>query len=251
MSKNSLINNSQGIFIESQYIIKKFANTQVLNNLNLTIYPGEFVCVVGRSGCGKSTFLRLLAGLEKASFGEITLDGEKTNGVHSDVRIMFQDSRLLPWRTVIENVALGLPKESYELALEALKEVGLENKANEWPANLSGGQKQRVALARALVHKPRLLLLDEPLGALDALTRIEMQSLIERIWQEHKFTVLLVTHDVSEAVILGDRVVLIEEGKITLDLEIKLPRPRERGTAQFAELEGNILSRVLGTMYYI
>ena len=108
-----------------------------------------------------------------------------------------------------------------------------------------------MALARALVHKPRLLLLDEPLGALDALTRIEMQSLIERIWQEHKFTVLLVTHDVSEAVILGDRVVLIEEGKITLDLEIKLPRPRERGTAQFAELEGNILSRVLGTMYYI
>ena len=251
MSKNSLINNSQGIFIESQYIIKKFANTQVLNNLNLTIYPGEFVCVVGRSGCGKSTFLRLLAGLEKASSGEITLDGEKTNGVHSDVRIMFQDSRLLPWRTVIENVALGLPKESYNLAFEALKEVGLENKANEWPANLSGGQKQRVALARALVHKPRLLLLDEPLGALDALTRIEMQSLIERIWQEHKFTVLLVTHDVSEAVILGDRVVLIEEGKITLDLDIKLPRQRERGTAQFAELEGNILSRVLGTMYYI
>ena len=251
MSKNSLINNSQGIFIESQYIVKKFANTQVLNNLNLTIYPGEFVCVVGRSGCGKSTFLRLLAGLEKASLGEITLDGKKIDGVHPDIRIMFQDSRLLPWRTVIENVALGLPKESYDLALEALKEVGLENKANEWPANLSGGQKQRVALARALVHKPRLLLLDEPLGALDALTRIEMQSLIERIWQEHKFTVLLVTHDVSEAVILGDRVVLIEEGKITLDLDIKLPRQRERGTAQFAELEGNILSRVLGTMYYI
>ena len=251
MSKNSLFSNSQGIFIESQNINKKFTNTQVLKDLNLTIYPGEFVCVVGRSGCGKSTFLRLLAGLEKASSGQITLDGVVNEKVHSDTRIMFQDSRLLPWRTVIQNVALGLPKESYDLALEALKEVGLENKANEWPANLSGGQKQRVALARALVHKPRLLLLDEPLGALDALTRIEMQILIERIWQEHKFTVLLVTHDVSEAVILGDRVVLIEEGKITLDLEIKLPRPRERGTAQFAELEGNILSRVLGTMYYI
>lgn len=251
MSKNSLFNNSQGIFIESQNINKKFTNTQVLKDLNLTIYPGEFVCLVGRSGCGKSTFLRLLAGLEKASSGEITLDGVVNEKVHSDIRIMFQDSRLLPWRTVIQNVALGLPKESYALALDALKEVGLEDKANEWPANLSGGQKQRVALARALVHKPRLLLLDEPLGALDALTRIEMQILIERIWQEHKFTVLLVTHDVSEAVILGDRVVLIEEGKITLDLEIKLPRQRERGTAQFAELEGNILSRVLGTMYYI
>jgi sulfonate transport system ATP-binding protein len=250
MSKN-LLTNSNGIFIESQNVIKKFGNTQVLKELNLTINSGEFVCVVGRSGCGKSTFLRLLAGLEKASLGEITLDGSRIDGVHSDVRIMFQDSRLLPWRTVIENVALGLPKESYDLAIDALKEVGLEDKANEWPANLSGGQKQRVALARALVHKPRLLLLDEPLGALDALTRIEMQSLIERIWQEHKFTVLLVTHDVSEAVILGDRVVLIEEGKITLDLEIKLPRQRERGSAEFAQLEANILSRVMGTMYYI
>lgn len=251
MSKNLFSNNSNGIFIESKNVIKKFENTQVLKELNLTINSGEFVCVVGRSGCGKSTFLRLLAGLEKVSQGEITLDGVKINGVHPDIRIMFQDSRLLPWRTVIENVALGLPKESYDLAIDALKEVGLENKANEWPANLSGGQKQRVALARALVHKPRLLLLDEPLGALDALTRIEMQTLIERIWQEHKFTVLLVTHDVSEAVILGDRVVLIEEGKITLDLEINLSRQRERGSAEFAQLEANILSRVMGTMYYI
>jgi len=251
MSKNLFANNSNGIFIESKNVIKKFENTQVLKELNLTINSGEFVCVVGRSGCGKSTFLRLLAGLEKVSQGEITLDGAKINGVHPDIRIMFQDSRLLPWRTVIENVALGLPKESYDLAIDALKEVGLENKANEWPANLSGGQKQRVALARALVHKPRLLLLDEPLGALDALTRIEMQTLIERIWQEHKFTVLLVTHDVSETVILGDRVVLIEEGKITLDLEINLSRQRERGSAEFAQLEANILSRVMGTMYYI
>lgn len=251
MSKNLFANNSNGIFIESKNVIKRFENTQVLKELNLTINSGEFVCVVGRSGCGKSTFLRLLAGLEKVSQGEITLDGVKINGVHPDIRIMFQDSRLLPWRTVIENVALGLPKESYDLAIDALKEVCLENKANEWPANLSGGQKQRVALARALVHKPRLLLLDEPLGALDALTRIEMQTLIERIWQEHKFTVLLVTHDVSEAVILGDRVVLIEEGKITLDLEINLSRQRERGSAEFAQLEANILSRVMGTMYYI
>ena len=185
MSSYLGFNNNQGIFIESQNIIKKFGNIQVLKDLNLTIHPGEFVCVVGRSGCGKSTFLRLLAGLEKASSGEILLDGVRTNGVHSDIRIMFQDSRLLPWRTVIQNVALGLPKESYDLALDALKEVGLSDKANEWPANLSGGQKQRVALARALVHKPRLLLLDEPLGALDALTRIEMQSLIERIWQHY------------------------------------------------------------------
>jgi len=123
MSKNLFANNSNGIFIESKNVIKKFENTQVLKELNLTINSGEFVCVVGRSGCGKSTFLRLLAGLEKVSQGEITLDGVKINGVHPDIRIMFQDSRLLPWRTVIENVALGLPKESYDLAIDALKEA--------------------------------------------------------------------------------------------------------------------------------
>jgi sulfonate transport system ATP-binding protein len=163
---------------------------------------------------------------------------------------MFQDARLLPWRTVIQNVALGLPKDSHASALAALREVGLADRAEEWPANLSGGQRQRVALARALVHKPRLLLLDEPLGALDALTRIEMQILIERLWQQHNFTVLLVTHDVGEAVTLGDRVVLIEEGSITLDLEIDLPRRRDRGEAAFAALEGQVLSRVLDGQHY-
>ena len=158
---------------------------------------------------------------------------------------MFQDARLLPWRTVIQNVALGLPGDSRALALGALQEVGLADRADEWPANLSGGQRQRVALARALVHQPRLLLLDEPLGALDALTRIEMQCLIERLWQRHNFTVLLVTHDVAEAVTLGDRIVLIEQGSITLDLEINLPRRRSRGTAEFAALEGQVLANVL------
>lgn len=240
-----------GIEIRTDNLIKSFGNRVVLSNFNLKVNSGEFVSIVGRSGCGKSTFLRLVGGLEKLSSGKLLLNDEDVVGVNSNTRIMFQDSRLLPWKTVIENVALGLPKESYTLAFDALKEVGLDTRANEWPSNLSGGQKQRVALARALVHKPKLLLLDEPLGALDALTRIEMQTLIERIWQEHKFTVLLVTHDVSEAVILGDRVVLIEDGKITLDLKIDLPRPRERGTQDFAKLEANILSRVLGNMYYI
>ncbi|QKF74416.1 aliphatic sulfonate ABC transporter, ATP-binding protein [Aliarcobacter faecis] len=240
-----------GIEIRTDNLIKSFGNRVVLSNFNLKVNSGEFVSIVGRSGCGKSTFLRLVGGLEKLSSGKLLLNDEDVVGVNSNTRIMFQDSRLLPWKTVIENVALGLPKESYTLAFNALKEVGLDTRANEWPSNLSGGQKQRVALARALVHKPKLLLLDEPLGALDALTRIEMQTLIERIWQEHKFTVLLVTHDVSEAVILGDRVVLIEDGKITLDLKIDLPRPRERGTQDFAKLEANILSRVLGNMYYI
>ncbi|MFV7789277.1 ATP-binding cassette domain-containing protein [Aliarcobacter lanthieri] len=240
-----------GIEIKTTRLTKSFGNRVVLSDFDLHINKGEFICIVGKSGCGKSTFLRLVGGLEKISSGKLLLDGVESLGINSNTRIMFQDSRLLPWKTVIENVALGLPKESYHLALDALDEVGLHARANDWPANLSGGQKQRVALARALVHKPKLLLLDEPLGALDALTRIEMQTLIERIWQEHEFTVLLVTHDVSEAVILGDRVVLIEDGKITLDLEIDLPRQRERGTQEFARLEADILSRVLGTMYYI
>lgn len=239
------ITSSTGITINTTQLIKRYGEREVLHGLNLAIEPGEFVAVVGRSGCGKSTFLRLLAGLEPPTAGSISLDKKPSSGINPDVRIMFQDARLLPWRTVIQNVALGLPGDSHAAALGALREVGLADRADEWPANLSGGQRQRVALARALVHQPRLLLLDEPLGALDALTRIEMQCLIERLWLRHNFTVLLVTHDVAEAVTLGDRVVLIEQGSITLDLEIDLPRRRSRGTAEFAALEGQVLAKVL------
>lgn len=172
------MSNLSGIEIKTNNLTKSFGDRVVLSEFNLKVDSGEFVSIVGRSGCGKSTFLRLVGGLEKLSSGKLLLDESEVSGVNLNTRIMFQDSRLLPWKTVIENVALGLPKESYDLALDALKEVGLSTRANEWPANLSGGQKQRVALARALVHKPKLLLLDEPLGALDALTRIEMQTLI-------------------------------------------------------------------------
>lgn len=235
-----------GIAIEMTALTKKFGERVILQGLDLTIASGEFIAIVGRSGCGKSTLLRMLAGLESRSTGEIQLDHQPAHGIHPDARIMFQDARLLPWRTVIQNVALGLPKNSRAAALDALREVGLADRADDWPATLSGGQRQRVALARALIHKPRLLLLDEPLGALDALTRIEMQCLIERLWQAHRFTVLLVTHDVAEAVTLGDRVLLIESGNITLDLEIDLPRRRERGSADFAALEGQVLATVLG-----
>lgn len=157
--------------------------------------------------------------------------------------MMFQDARLLPWKSVIDNVGLGLKGQWRDAARRALAAVGLENRAGEWPAALSGGQKQRVALARALIHRPGLLLLDEPLGALDALTRLEMQDLIVSLWQEHG-TVLLVTHDVSEAVAMADRVLLIE-GKIGLDLTVDIPRPRRLGSVRLAELEAEVLQRVM------
>lgn len=225
----------------------KGSERQVLADLDLHIPPGEFVAIVGRSGCGKSTLLRLLAGLDQPTRGGITLDGRTQSGISDDLRIMFQDARLLPWKTVLDNVALGLKGSKQEIrarGLEALAQVGLADRADEWPARLSGGQKQRVALARALIHRPRLLLLDEPLGALDALTRMEMQSLIEQIWRQHQFTAVFVTHDVGEAVALADRVLLIENGRITLDQAVGLTRPRERGAPDFAAYEHHILKRL-------
>ena len=230
----------RGIRVALKSLFKSYGGRDVLKSVDLTLKPGEFVAVVGRSGCGKSTLLRLIAELETADRGTLVFD----DGVkRPETRIMFQDSRLLPWKRVLDNVALGLPKKSG--ALHALKQVGLAERAGEWPAVLSGGQRQRVALARALVHDPELLLLDEPLGALDALTRIGMQQLIETLWQQRGFTALLVTHDVQEAIALADRVVLIEDGRITLDEHISLARPRARGNAVFAQLEERILSRVL------
>ncbi|MEG3134146.1 aliphatic sulfonates ABC transporter ATP-binding protein [Rouxiella sp. T17] len=235
----------QGTPVTLANIVKKYGARTVLKDINLRIAPGQFVAVVGRSGCGKSTLLRLLAGLEKNTDGELLSGSAPLSKVQDDTRLMFQDDRLLPWKKVIDNVGLGLKGNWRPAAQAALEEVGLADRANEWPAALSGGQKQRVALARALIHRPRLLLLDEPLGALDALTRIEMQALIERLWQQHGFTVLLVTHDVSEAVTVADRVILIEQGEIGLDLIVDLPRPRRRGSARLAELEEQVLDRVL------
>lgn len=239
---------ARGLAVSGQGLGKQFGDRRVLQDLDFAVAPGEFVAIVGRSGCGKSTLLRLLAGLDQPTEGSLRLDGLVSRGLHEDVRIMFQEARLLPWRTVLQNVALGLPgtpREREALAREALAQVGLADRAGEWPSRLSGGQRQRVALARALVHRPRLLLLDEPLGALDALTRIEMQGLIESLWLEHGFTAILVTHDVAEAVALADRIVLVEAGHLTLDQPVPLPRPREHGEAHFAELESAVLRRLL------
>ncbi|RKT99698.1 aliphatic sulfonate ABC transporter ATP-binding protein [Burkholderia sp. Nafp2/4-1b] len=224
-------------------VSKRFGARTVLDNVELGIARGSFVAIVGRSGCGKSTLLRLVAGLETPSSGTLATRGE--GGGALDTRIMYQDARLLPWKTVLQNVMLGLGRGARDRARAVLDEVGLLERANDWPAQLSGGQRQRVALARALVHRPQLLLLDEPLGALDALTRIEMHALIERLWREHRFTALLVTHDVQEAVALGDRILLIEQGRVALDQAVPLDRPRARASAAFAALEDRVLQRVL------
>lgn len=235
----------RGVALTARALSKRYGTRTVLNQAQLHIEPGEFVAIVGRSGCGKSTLLRLVAGLEIATTGTLHIDQREVSGLREATRIMFQDARLLPWKRVIDNVALGLEKADRDRADRVLKQVGLAERGNDWPARLSGGQRQRVALARALVHEPDLLLLDEPLGALDALTRIEMHTLIETLWQRNGFTALLVTHDVQEAVALADRVVLIEDGAIALDLAVDLPRPRHRGDAAFAALQERLLNRVL------
>lgn len=246
-------------------VSKAFGARQVLSDFALTIARGSFVAMVGRSGCGKSTLLRLIAGLEAPDRGSVLTLGAPQHahaaayaaGADSDgsgIRIMFQDARLLPWKTVLHNVMLGLPRRdpatgerAEQRARAVLAEVGLADRARDWPWQLSGGQRQRVALARALAHRPQLLLLDEPLGALDALTRIEMHALIERLWREHGFTAVLVTHDVHEAVALGDRIVLIDGGRIALDQPVPLKRPRTGGSAELAALEAYVLARVLTT----
>ncbi|NBA94068.1 aliphatic sulfonates ABC transporter ATP-binding protein [Pseudomonas sp. R5(2019)] len=235
----------RGIPLAVRKLHKAFGEREVLRNIDLHIPAGQFVAIVGRSGCGKSTLLRLLADLDQPSSGQLLAGSAALSEAREDTRLMFQEARLLPWKKIIDNVGLGLTGNWRPQALQALEAVGLAERADEWPAALSGGQKQRVALARALIHKPRLLLLDEPLGALDALTRIEMQQLIERLWQQHGFTVLLVTHDVAEAVAVADRVILIEDGQVGLDLLVDLPRPRARGSHRLAALESEVLHRVL------
>ena len=238
---------SRGLSLTIRDLRKSFGDNEVLRGIDLHIPAGQFVAIVGRSGCGKSTLLRLIAGLDRATAGGIDF-GEETRA--EDIRVMFQEPRLLPWARVLSNVEVGLGRErasadAQARAEYALVEVGLDDKRGQWPAVLSGGQRQRVALARALVSHPRVLAFDEPLGALDALTRISMQRLLERVWHDQGFTAILVTHDVSEAVALADRVLVIEDGIIAHDIDVDIPRPRRRGSAQLAALEGAILKNLL------
>jgi sulfonate transport system ATP-binding protein len=238
---------SSGLPLSIRGLRKSFGDNEVLRGIDLHIPAGQFVAIVGKSGCGKSTLLRLIAGLEKIDAGSVSFgDAVKPE----DIRVMFQEPRLLPWARVLSNVEVGLGRDrassdAHSRAEKALTEVGLADKRNQWPSVLSGGQKQRVALARALVSRPRVLAFDEPLGALDALTRISMQRLLERVWRDQGFTAILVTHDVSEAVALADRVLVIDEGRIAHDVMVNAARPRERGSAELASLEGSILNHLL------
>ncbi len=234
-----------GAKIELRRLSKVFNDTAVLRGLDLSLEPGQFAAIIGRSGSGKSTLLRLIAGLERQTEGLAFIDGEPLSGMSPGTTVMFQEARLLPWKKVIDNVGIGLKGDWRSRAEARLRQVGLEGRAEEWPSVLSGGQKQRVALARALIRNPRLLLLDEPLGALDALTRLDMQHLIERLWQEQRFTTLLVTHDVTEAIKLADRIILIEDGAVALDLANPLPRPRTTADPAFAQLEKKVLDRIM------
>ena len=209
----------------------------VLNGLDLEIAPGEFVALIGRSGSGKSTLLRALAGLDRgvAGTGRVT--------VPERVSMVFQDSRLLPWRRVLDNVVFGLSgRDARERGTKALAEVGLAGREKAWAHQLSGGEAQRAALARSLVREPELLLADEPFGALDALTRLNMHTLLRELCQRHRPAVLLVTHDVDEAIVLADRVIVLDEGVLSHDVRVDLGSRRDPGDPRFVELRRRLLN---------
>ncbi|WP_330278931.1 ABC transporter ATP-binding protein [Streptomyces sp. NBC_00056] len=220
-------------------LVRSLGGRRVLDNLELNIAPGEFVALLGRSGSGKSTLLRALAGLDHdvAGSGELAAP--------DDVSVVFQDARLLPWKRLLENVVLGLPgPDAAHRGRTALAEVGLEGRERAWPVELSGGEQQRVSLARSLVREPQLLLADEPFGALDALTRIRMHTLLRQLCARHRPAVLLVTHDVDEAIALADRVAVLDEGRIAVDIPVELPASRIHGGPEHAALRDRLLARL-------
>ena len=238
--------------VSKQYTVKNEV-LPVLERLSLTINPGEFLSIVGASGCGKSTLLRLLVGLDREYQGEIQVGGKRVTGTNLDRGIVFQEHRLFPWLTIEQNVGLGLENSPWDAAKkkQAIKEhielVGLTGFETAYPHQLSGGMAQRAAIARGLVNQPSILLLDEPFGALDALTRSRLQGELQTIWQREKITMILVTHDVDEAVYLGDRVVVMQPrpGRIRKVVEVDVPHPRDRSDPALKALTEEVRAEIL------
>jgi sulfonate transport system ATP-binding protein len=235
----TMISSEAGLAVIARGVTRSFNGREVLRGLDLSIASDEFVALLGRSGTGKSTLLRIMGGLDPDYGGEVLVPERRA--------VVFQESRLIPWQRVLANVVLGLrPGRGgraglTERGLDALGEVGLIEHAHDWPLTLSGGEAQRVALARALVREPQLMLLDEPFGALDALTRIRMHALLQDLCVRHRPAVLLVTHDVDEAILLADRAVVLVDGQITLDIPVDLDRPRDRGHPSFVRMRNRLL----------
>ena len=234
---------AQGAAVFTRAMSRRFSSRDVLRAVDLSVAPGEFVALLGRSRTGKTTLLRILGGLDPGYQGDVLVPARRA--------VVFQEPRLMPWQRVLANVSLGLPPGPggrtalRQRGLAALDEVGLARHAHAWPVTLSGGEAQRVALARALVREPQLMLLDEPFGALDALTRTRMHALLQDLCARHRPAVLLVTHDVDEAISLADRALVLSDGDITLDLPVRLARPRDRGSSGFLALRARLL-RELG-----
>jgi sulfonate transport system ATP-binding protein len=227
-----------GLAVTASGVSRSFDGRDVLRGVDVQITQDEFVALLGRSGTGKTTFLRILGGLDPGYGGDVLVPERRA--------VVFQEPRLMPWLRVLPNVALGLRETAQvrERSLGALAEVGLAGHTRAWPATLSGGEAQRAALARALVREPQLMLLDEPFGALDALTRSRMHGLLQDLCARHRPAVLLVTHDVDEAVLLADRALVLSNGKISLDVNVRLARPRDRGDPGFAGLRSRLLAEL-------
>lgn len=221
-----------------------------LDDVNLTVHDNEFLCILGPSGCGKSTLLRIIAGLETASLGKVFYNGREHRKPHREIGMVFQSYSLMPWLNVLDNIALGLEfagwprKKRIAAAVDYLDMIGMSDFGKAFPHELSGGMQQRVAIARALANNPNVLLMDEPFGALDAYTRFVMQKELLRIWEQHKKTILFVTHSVDEAVYLADRIILMSgnPGRIRKDMEVAIPRLRERSNPRYGELTEELLT---------
>ncbi len=232
-----------------EHVGKTYPNgVHALDAISISVGSGEILAIVGGSGCGKSTLLRAISGLDTPSQGRVLLDGQLVNSPHEKIGIIFQEPRLLPWLSVADNVGFGLedrPRaERKERVADALVRVGLTDKAKMWPRELSGGQAQRVAIARALVPLPEVLLLDEPFSALDAFTRVDLQDHLLDLWTDLRPTLILVTHDVDEAIVLADRIMVMRPrpGRIFEEIEAELPRPRDRQSAAFDSVKWRVLA---------